>query len=89
MVEYSVRWGIVNGMYAARQCGHGCVRPFLKSRGVAPASGYRWKKELGWLLEEGPQELRRLRSLVDRLSAQLAEQPTVGQRRIGSRSWPR
>jgi hypothetical protein len=54
MVEYSVRWEIVNGMYAARRRGHGCVRPFLKSRGVAPASGYRWKKEQEWLLEEGP-----------------------------------
>jgi len=74
MVEYSVRWGIVNGMYAARRRGHGGVRPFLKSRGVAPASGYRWKKELEWLVEEGPLELRRLRSQVDRLSAQLAEQ---------------
>jgi hypothetical protein len=60
-------------MYAARRRGHGCVRPFLKSRGVAPASGYRWKKEQEWLLEEGPREVRQLQRQVDKLSAQLAE----------------
>lgn len=73
MVEYSVRGEIVNGMYAARRRGHGCVRPFLRSRGVAPASGYRWKKELDWLMEHGQRELRQLRGQLDKLSARLAE----------------
>ena len=73
MVEYSIRWGVVNAMDVARRSGHGRIRPLLKSRGVAPASGYRWKKEWAWLLEEGPQELRRLRRQVGQLSAQLAE----------------
>jgi hypothetical protein len=73
MVEYSVRWEIVNAMGAARRFGHGQIRPLLESRGQAPSSAYRWKKEFEWLLKDGPQEVRRLRRQVGQLSAQLVE----------------
>jgi hypothetical protein len=73
MHEYSVRWEIVNGMHEARRRGHGQVRPFLASRGVPPANGYRWMKDLRALVEEGPQQLRHLKREVQQLTAQLAD----------------
>jgi hypothetical protein len=74
MVEYSVRWEIVNEMRAARRRGHGRVKQALEFRGVARSSAYRWEADVRWLLDEGAAELRRLRAQLDRLSAQLAEQ---------------
>jgi len=84
MVEYSVRWGIVNEMRTARRRGHGCVKQALDFRGVARSSAYRWEAEARWLLDEGPEELRRLRRELGRLSAQLAEQGSAppGLRRL-------
>ena len=74
MVEYSVRSEIVNVMQMARRHGHGRVKHALDFRGVARSSAYRWEGQVRWLLEEGPEELRRLRRELARATAELAEQ---------------
>jgi hypothetical protein len=72
MVEYSVRSEIVNVMQMARRHGHGRVKHALDFRGVARSSAYRWEGQVRWLLEEGPEELRRLRRELARASAERA-----------------
>ena len=79
MVEYRVRWEIVNGMRAARAQGHGAVSRYLRRRGVPRSSAYRWKGELEWLVEGAGRELRRLRRERDELAARLAEVSHVGE----------
>jgi len=73
MVDFRVRWEIVNGMWAARCQGHGCVSRYLRGRGVARSSAYRWKGELESLLAGGGRELRLVRRERDRLAATLAQ----------------
>ena len=72
MVDCRLRWEIVNGMWSARGQGHGCVSRYLRGRGVARSSAYRWKGELESLLSGGVHELRRLRRQRDDLAAKLA-----------------
>ncbi|MFQ5831036.1 MAG: hypothetical protein ACE5JD_18090 [Candidatus Methylomirabilia bacterium] len=73
MVDFRVRWEIVNGMWAARAQGHGCVSRYLRGRRVPRSSAYRWKRELESLLEDGGREVRRLRRERDELAATLAQ----------------
>jgi hypothetical protein len=77
MVEYSVRWEIVNEMQQARRRGHGCITWALAFRGVARSNAYRWEGQTRRFLEEGPAELRRLRRDLARASAELAELRTA------------
>jgi len=73
MVDFRVRWEIVNGMWAARAQGHGCVSRYLRARRVPRSSAYRWKRELESLLEGGGRAVRRLRRERDQLAATLAQ----------------
>jgi hypothetical protein len=59
-------------MWSARERGHGCVSTYLLRVGVARSTGYRWDKELHWLVECGAGELRRLRAECARLKAEAA-----------------
>jgi len=59
-------------MWSARERGHGCVSAYLRREGVPRSTGYRWDKELRWLVEFGAPELRRLRAECARLSAEVA-----------------
>ena len=52
---------------------------YLRRRGVARSSAYRWQGELERLLEGGGRELRRLRRERDELAARLAEASVGGQ----------
>jgi len=72
MVDLVAPWEVVNGMWAARDRGHGCVQAYLRRVRVPRSTAYRWEKDLRWLSEFGPQELRRLRRGRDRLAAILA-----------------
>ena len=72
MVQVITPWELVNGMWAARQRGHGWVSAYLKRVGVPRSTGYRWDKKLRSLVEHGPAELRRLRRERDGLAAQWA-----------------
>ena len=73
MVDFSIRWEVVNGMPAARARGYGEVTRYLARMGVARSSAYRWELRLRWLVEFGPTELRQLRRERDALYAQLHE----------------
>ena len=73
MVDFSVRWEVVNGMPAARARGYGEVTRYLARMGVARSSAYRWELRLRWLVEFGPTELRQLRRERDALYVQLRE----------------
>jgi hypothetical protein len=83
MVDFSVRWEIVNRMWAERERGHGCVSSFLARRSVARSSAYRWEQEMRGLLRSGASELRSVRRERNRLRAELAkrraQQATRGQ----------
>jgi len=72
MVHYTSPWEVVNGMWSARERGHGCVSTYLRQVRVPRSTGYRWDKELHWLVEFGAPELRRLRAECARLSAEVA-----------------
>ena len=48
---------------------------YLRLRGVARSSAYRWRGELESLVEGGGRELRRLRRKRAELAARLAEAP--------------
>ena len=90
MVHFMQPLEVVNGMCAARARGHGCVQQYLGRVGVPRSTGYRWEKDLRWLAEFGPQELRRLRRERDRLAAilsALAEERAAAPRL--SREWER
>ena len=80
MVDFSVRWDVVNGMSWARRQGHGAITRFLERLGVPRSSGYRWEKDLRWLMEFAPSDLRRLRAEREELYAQLQELCACGQR---------
>lgn len=90
MVQFITRWEVVNGMWAARERGHGWVSAYLKRVGVPRSTAYRWDQQLRWLVEEGPAQLRRLRRERDGLAAQYArvcaEREAVAAR---SRAWER
>jgi len=60
MVDYARMVEIVNGMLQARRHRHGDVTLFLDREGVARSTAYRWKEQVAWWLEAGPEELRRL-----------------------------
>jgi hypothetical protein len=49
------------------------VSRYLRRKGVARSSAYRWKGELEWLLEGGGREVRRLRRERDELAASLTQ----------------
>jgi hypothetical protein len=72
MVHYTSPWEVVNGMWSARERGHGCVSTYLRQVRVPRSTAYRWDKELHWLVESGAPELRRLRAECARLSAEVA-----------------
>jgi hypothetical protein len=72
MVKFITPREVVNGMWAARQRGHGAVTSYLKRVGVPRSTGYRWDEKVRRLVEEGPAELRRLRRERDGLAAQWA-----------------
>jgi len=72
MVKYIAPWEVVNGMWAARQRGHGAVSGYLRRVRVPRSTAYRWDAQLRGLVAEGPGELRRLRAECERLSAALA-----------------
>lgn len=76
MVYFRTPWDVVNGMWAARQRGHGWVTTYLRQVGVPRSTAYRWDQELRWLLEFGGAELRRLRAECERLSAVVAGRDT-------------
>lgn len=71
MVDFSIRWGVVNGLPAARALGHGAVTQYLANLGVARSSAYRWEKQWRWLARFGPNRLRELATERDALRAQL------------------
>lgn len=81
---------VVNGMCAARARGHGCVQAYLGRAGVPRSTGYRWEGDLRWLVQYGPQELRRLRRERDGLASILS---VLAQERAAtpgrSREWER
>lgn len=88
MVHFISPWEVVNGMWSARQRGHGCVSQYLRQVGVARSTGYRWEGELRWLAECGAGELRRLRAECERLRAEVArcgEERTAEAARGGAR----
>jgi len=72
MVHSTSPWEVVNGMWSARERGHGCVSPYLRRAGVPRSTAYRWDQELHWLVEFGAPELRRLRADCARLRAEVA-----------------
>jgi len=72
MVEFITPWEVVNGMWSARERGHGCVSAYLRQVGVPRPTAYRWDKELRWLVESGAEELGRLRAECARLRAEAA-----------------
>jgi hypothetical protein len=72
MVKFISPWEVVNGMFSARQRGHGCVSTYLRGVGVPRSTAYRWDKELRWLAGPGRAELRRLRAENKELSSALA-----------------
>ena len=74
MVKSITPWEVVNGMWGARQRGHGWVSTYLRQVGVPRSTAYRWDGELRWLVGFGRGELRRLRGQCERLSAALAAQ---------------
>ncbi len=76
MVYSRTPWEVVNGMWAARQRGHGWVTTYLRQVGVPRSTAYRWDGELRWLVEFGGEELRRLRAECERLSAMVAGRDT-------------
>lgn len=71
MVDFNIRWEVVNGMPLARARGYGEVTGYLASLGVARSSAYRWEQEMRWLVEFGPRQLRQLANERDALYAQL------------------
>ena len=71
MVDFSIRWEVVNRMPLARAHGHGAVTRYLASLGVARSSAYRWEQQLRWLAQFGPKRLRELANERDALHAQL------------------
>jgi hypothetical protein len=72
MVHFTSPWEVVNGMWWARERGHGCVSTYLRQVGVPRSTAYRWDQELHWLVESGAAELRRLRADCVRLRAEVA-----------------
>ena len=78
MVHCTSPWEVVNGMWSARERGHGCVSPYLRRAGVPRSTAYRWDQELHWLVEFGAPELRRLRAECARLTAEVARRGEEG-----------
>ncbi|MBM4036387.1 MAG: hypothetical protein FJ291_32020 [Planctomycetes bacterium] len=72
MVYFRTPWEVVNGMWSARQRGHGWVSTYLRQVGVPRSTGYRWEGELRWLAEFGAGELERVRAECVRLRAEVA-----------------
>ena len=68
MVYCRTPWEVVNGMWSARQRGHGWVTTYLRQVGVPRSTAYRWDHELRWLVEFGGAELRQVRAECERLS---------------------
>ncbi len=78
MVHYARVIEIVNGMLRAKRHRHGDVTLFLAREGVARSTAYRWKGQVAWSIEEGPEELRRVSAERDELQqalTRLVERP--------------
>jgi transposase-like protein len=61
MVDFSVRWDVVNAVWSARRHGHGQVTALVERLGVARSTVYRWVAQFEKWLEFGAQELLALR----------------------------
>jgi hypothetical protein len=72
MVHFISPLEVVNGMWSARERGHGCVSRYLERVGVPRPTAYRWKGRVEWLWEFGERELRRLERERDVLAEVLA-----------------